>query len=286
MKYFSDKHLNDYNDEIPQKVWAGILSVINRHIVDGSIGFRFPELCQDGNAVCGTNEKNFYDTLKAHIPKCPWPLQPGEAPGLLVVLDLIEFTYKSIARPIQIEYHGFFKHHHLSFDEKIGKTEFRGEINTIFRRNNIPFIINISGTVERIPSETLNTLLENVFNTGDKVLDQLLHESTKKIKDPDLNERRIALEKLWDAWERLKTIESGRDKKSSTKAILDKAATERNYRQILEQEAIDLTEIGNNFRIRHSETGKIELEKESQIDYFFYRAFCLIYTLLKESHRF
>ena len=32
-----------------------------------------------------------------------------------------------------------------------------------------------------------------------------------------------ALEKLWDAWERLKTLEAG-DKKSSIKTLLDKAA--------------------------------------------------------------
>jgi len=38
-----------------------------------------------------------------------------------------------------------------------------------------------------------------------------------------LDVRRESLEKLWDAWERLKTVEPGGDKKAQAKALLDKS---------------------------------------------------------------
>jgi hypothetical protein len=66
--------------------------------------------------------------------------------------------------------------------------------------------------------------------------------------------RRESLEKLWDAWERLKTLEPGKDKKASTTALLDKVSSEPMFRAYLEHEATRLTEIGNTFMIRHTES--------------------------------
>ena len=48
---------------------------------------------------------------------------------------------------------------------------------------------------------------------------------------------RESLEKLWDAWERLKTVEPGRDKKASARALLDQATREPVFRQMIEDEA-------------------------------------------------
>ena len=91
--------------------------------------------------------------------------------------------------------------------------------------------------------------------------------------------RREALEKLWDAWERMKTLEPG-NKGESTKALLDKAATEPGFRDLLETEARKLTEIGNGFHIRHSETTQTEIQSDNQVDYLFHRLFALIWLVL------
>ena len=93
--------------------------------------------------------------------------------------------------------------------------------------------------------------------------------------------RREALEKLWDAWERIKTMEPGANKKASTKALLDKAATEPEFRKLIENEAQSLTVVGNKFHIRHSETAQIEIQSEDQIDYLFHRLFALIWLVLR-----
>jgi len=80
-------------------------------------------------------------------------------------------------------------------------------------------------------------LAVSVFRTGDPTLDGLLEASRQKILNRSLDVRRESLEKLWDAWERLKTLEPGRDKRESAGRLLDKAVAEPTMRARLEQEA-------------------------------------------------
>ena len=97
--------------------------------------------------------------------------------------------------------------------------------------------------------------------------------------------RKEGLEKLWDAWERLKTLEPGKDEKTQACALLDKASTEPNFRARLEREATELTEIGNNFMIRYTETTKTPINESAHVDYLFHRMFAMIRLLLKSSGR-
>ena len=52
------------------------------------------------------------------------------------------------------------------------------------------------------------------------------------------------------------------------------------FREALEGEAIALTNIGNNLRIRHSETSQEGLARSEHVDYLFYRMFSLIQLIL------
>lgn len=69
------------------------------------------------------------------------------------------------------------------------------------------------------------------------------------------------------------------------KALLDKAASEPTFRQVLEDEAVRLTKVGKDFMIRHTEVGKVPVEASLQIDYLFERLFSLVQLLLKASGR-
>jgi hypothetical protein len=90
------------------------------------------------------------------------------------------------------------------------------------------------------------SLKETVFNTGDAVLDELLEVSRQKFLHRSLSVRRESLEKLWDAWERLKTVEPGRDKQTQVKELLDRAATESNFRDRLEKRPESLRKSATN----------------------------------------
>ena len=112
-----------------------------------------------------------------------------------------------------------------------------------------------------------------------------LTDCWRRFLNKSLDVRKEGLEKLWDAWERLKTIEPGTDKKVMAQAILDKAATEPVLRERLELEAKELNFIGNNLMIRHTEVGKPPVSVSSQVDYLFHRMFAMIRLLLKSSGR-
>lgn len=143
------------------------------------------------------------------------------------------------------------------------------------------FELVVSGDIIRLGSPIFQPILNDVlFSTGDATLDSLLEDARRKFTNPDPKIRREGLEKLWDVWERVKTLEPGKDKRETTKKILDKAAAEPTFRKLLESEAKELTDIGNNFRIRHSETNKVEIDESEQVDYLFYRMFSLINLLL------
>jgi hypothetical protein len=67
--------------------------------------------------------------------------------------------------------------------------------------------------------------------------------------------------------------------------LLKKAAAEPNFCKTLHNEALELTRIGNDFTIRHSETYKVPLELSEHVDYLFHRLFALIRLLLRTTGR-
>lgn len=88
---------------------------------------------------------------------------------------------------------------------------------------------------------------------------------------------RDAVEKIWDALERLKTYYTSLDKKASTlKIVADMANGQAEFVGLFNAEFKALTDIGNNFRIRHHETSKIDITDTRHYDYFFNRCLSLI----------
>ena len=116
-------------------------------------------------------------------------------------------------------------------------------------------------------------------------LDGLLEAARTKFGDPDVTVRGEALEKLWDAWERLKTIEHGSNKSQQVTALLTNAVPEPNFRGKIDAEAHVLTGMGNEFTIRHFETNKQPLAESEYVDYLFHRMFALLWLLLKRTNR-
>ena len=296
MLYFSEREHGEsprINHEISPTVWGGISSLIQRRIDDGSFGKSFPEGCPDNPMWSyGVNGHSFTVAIKAEIPALAgearvWQFSSIDMPETTVILDVIEFCWEYVSKPEQGGYHQFFGHHHLNFDDGAGRAEFRGNINRIFRRNGVAFTLTEGGMIERTISETLSDELRPAnFRTGDAGLDELLKSARQKFLSPSADDHRDALEKLWDAWERLKTVDVG-DKKLGSQKMLDEAAgsNQPKFRDLLEREARSLTDAGNSLRIRHSETVQERLETSEHVDYLFHRMFALIHLILKTTGR-
>lgn len=281
--YFSEKELGARertSDAISLEVWHGLVRVMQTSIERGDFGEEFPDQCQDGIGIIGTSMKQMGRALKAEVPDAQWPLAEDTVPEIYVILDLIEFCHRHIAEPRKDTYHDYFRHHHLSFMKVPGQRAFRDQVNLIFRRNCVTFELGNDGAIIRlVPPVLRNVLGTTIFKTGDATLDQMIEQARHKFISPDSKIRRESLERLWDAWERVKTIHD-QDKKKSMSLLLNIAANEGKFRTKLDVEAKELTNIGNEFLIRHSETTQTPLERDEHVDYLFHRLFALIYMLL------
>lgn len=161
------------------------------------------------------------------------------------------------------------------------------DVNLLLRRNGAAFVLDNKGQAQRVlPQPIAETLGWVMFQTGDDETDRLLEAARLRFMSPKLEDRRDALEKLWDAFERLKTLEPGSNKKNQAEALLDHAASPGSgLRETLADEARLLTTIGNNFRIRHSETNQEAINRPEQLDWLFVRMFAFVRLVLKGSGR-
>lgn len=272
-------------DTLPEVTARGLLNLVQAKIDSNWFASRFPEQCYDKQGVIGTLDGAVENEIEALIPNISRPLlvninAPNEA-----LLDLVEYGAVRVAEPKNGIYHSGLKHHELRFNEKTGRAKFRDEVNQILARGGTTYELTPTGQIQRIGApEVRQQLIDLRPDTGDVILDGLIVEARALYMSHRSSDRKIGLEKLWDAFERLKTIEiPGGDKKSSVARLL-KHIPDEPVRTMIEDEMIALTNVGNSFNLRHHETGK-HLVPKAAFDYFFSRLSNVIIVLLRHSGR-
>jgi len=286
--YFSEREKGSLprdRREINQGFWNGFIVLFRRCVNEGYLTEKFPEKCGLYPYACYTHA--IYLALDAEIPSVEWHLKEDRVPQTLEVVDLVEFFYRYVSKPTRKERHESFEHEHiLAFDKVAGRQEYLSDVNRLFRRNRLVYELQANGQVQYIaPIVLREALISTTFRTEDPELNRLLELAREKFRDPALEMRREAVEKLWDAWERLKVIEEApnKDKKQRIIALLTKAVPQEKFRDHIEKEAAALNVIGNEFAIRHSE--KEVLNESDYLDYLFFRLFALIQLLLRRTKR-
>jgi len=289
--YFSDKE-NDPRprpkETISPQACRAIETKIKNLIAQDAFAKEFPERCPDGSVIAGTDTNALNAAMVGDIPSLEWenpgaPIFSCDTPEIPLILDSIEYVFRHIAAPIPKDYHEFYKHqHYIEFDSRKAQSKFLEEINLLFARNNIAYKLKNDGKIRRVLPPQLDELIQNTTQTssGEETLDQMITEACDKIRLPPSEAKQEALEKIWKAWERIKTIHSA-DKKRGIEQLLEQAAPEETFRGRLQREAEELTEIGNAHGIRHSETDQKPLGKPEQFDYLFHRMLAMIYLLLQ-----
>lgn len=159
------------------------------------------------------------------------------------------------------------------------KAPFQAAINDSLRKDNLSFRLSDSGLIElQADHEVLSPeIIANVDLVTEPGIHDLLREAIEKHMQPTVKAHRDAVEKIWDALERLKTYYTTMDKRASaSKIVCDMAAGDQNYIALFNAEFRALTDIGNDYCIRHHETNKIEIADPRYYDYFFNRCLSLI----------
>ena len=262
-----------------------------------NLAWKYPEQCPDGHGCCGIDHEQFRMDLRYEIPT----LYRDNADCIAIptvhynifssndeedeydqfaLLDLIEFFAANVRDVVVGSFHSYFGHHHLTCQNSRNVcAQFRDEINDIFRKTGLLYELNTDLQVERIVENSpltpaVESAIAAVKEAGAR---ELLQEAILLHRSPYPADIRDAVEKLWDAYERLKTYYTTMNKaKSAEKIVNDMAAGQAPYVTLFDTEFRALTKIGNDYRIRHHETDKVEITDVRYYDYFFNRCLSLI----------
>lgn len=290
--------------EIGPKDWVAIGIMIEAWLRRSELGIDFVHTCTDNGLPTEVDEQRFRKALGLVVegfdayfpvrtdlgnPRAPWDrADEGEPthPSTDDVFDALEWCAGQVGKIVARAHHSYMKHDHLSWDRPAGLAAFVEEINLIFSRRRLAYQMDRTGQISRVVDGPVGDAIRSArFVTGDRETDEKLALAVRRFLDRDYDAARASLEALWDAFERVKTLED-RDIKKGAGTLLDRAAGSPAEREILEAEMHALTTLGHKYPIRHHKVGGPSFGDGRQFrDYLFQRLYALIDLLLSRTDR-
>lgn len=304
MQYYTERHgmrrESKKTYEISTNEYAILFDCCDKYHIN--LAYKFPDACSDGRGICGLDYEKFWRDLSYEIPNLYRKDGRPDIPTIhrnifesenttdefdqYALLDYIEYIAYYCYDYTKGDYHSYFGHYHYTYNNKTRESfsAFRQEINDIFEKTGLLYKLSESGEIERvIENAILNEQIVQLANKTTEVgLKNLLEESISLFKRPNPEDIRNATEKIWDAFERLKSYYSTMDKKSSAQKIVSEVSNgQADIENLISDEFLMLTKIGNSYRIRHHETDKLEITDIKHYEYFFNRCLSLISLALQ-----
>lgn len=121
--------------------------------------------------------------------------------------------------------------------------------------------------------ETISFDLKSI-QINDVEFNKLIEKSFQLYKEAKFD---IATEKIWDAYERIKTYYSQLGTKGSAIKLIDVMGKNNvNYVEMLNKEFKELNNIGNEFSIRHHNTKQTNIDCKEHYVYLFHRCLSVL----------
>lgn len=298
MKYYTERNgirkpIEQTYDIDPSKYYV-LLGCCEKYY--DNIAWLYPKECDDELGCCGLDKYRLAAEMRYEIPDL-YISSYGliEAPGVAnntygagqnvekynqyALLDFIEFMYNNVHDINNSGFHKFYNHYHLlTMPSRKVMIEFLNDINSYFSKTGLLYHLNANGEVVRVIPNDVATpdIVNTVLSIKEEDTRSLLQEALILHRSHAQNAARDSVEKLWDAFERMKTYYSANKKESANQIIADMAGDSEDYRKLFDEEFTKLTIIGNDYRIRHHETDKINITDVRYYDYFFNRCLSLI----------
>lgn len=294
MSYYTERHgmraLIEKTYTITLDMYATLFDCCEKY--HNNIAWKYPEECEDGYVCCGLDWTKFNTALNFEIPSLyrnsngyigkpskNW-YRDSEEYDQYALLDYIEFIVQN-CKDVEVgNFHSYFGHYHLKFKQtRWVYSVFKSEINDIFTKMGLLYKLTDDKIIERIVENSPLTpdIEASISQVQEQGVRELLQEALVLYKQPYQGSRRNAVEKIWDALERLKTYYTSMDKKDSASQIVnDIAGGQASFVELFDEKFKALTKIGNNYRIRHHETDKIDITDDRHFDYFFNRCLSLV----------
>lgn len=264
------------------------------------LAWLFPLYCpDDGASIYSYNEHDLVSELKFDIPDLidnDAFIKPVIKEDVFTnekqlnynqyaILDFIEYVFQNIKDYREGYHHQFFNHAHIYFLEtNNSRTQFLGDVNKMFARTGLLYELKFNGEIERIVlnDSVVCEVRAEAISLQDKSLKDLIDDSISSFLKPGPKNMEHAVEKIWDAFERVKTYYVNLDKKASIAKLVETISEgQSDTGNVIDREFAELTKLGNEYRIRHHETNKIEFISDNHREYFFNRCLAILSLTLK-----
>ncbi|MCL2234931.1 MAG: hypothetical protein FWB98_00630 [Defluviitaleaceae bacterium] len=259
-----------------------------------NLSHQFPDWCSDypdNEVCCGLDEDSFNRKMKFIIPRLyedgyNWMRTPNEYSNYdqYSLLDLIEYIAKNGEDFEEMNWHSFHRHYHI---RHLGTDnffiEFQKEINGIFDLVGLLFVLTDDKNVERVVYNAILTpsVVNMVNDFQEEGIRELLKDAFHHYKQPHPSSRKTACEKIWDAFEYIKTYHADRKRKSSETEVIKTIGDKRQeFIELFDKEFKTLWAIGNRFDIRHKGTDVTQITNPLHHEYFFNRCLSLILLVI------
>jgi hypothetical protein len=243
-------------------------SLYQRYLEGGYFQEAFGYVCVDAGNVNGTLGSDIEASLFLAIRKSDmWPIEEKIANySEHDLFDIIEFLYDLVSKPTESYYHSWngCGHHHISFDQEIGRQEFRDEVNKLLQDYQNGYELSENGEVLIMAEPGLDELLQAPLPEYDSDNVSVRIEAAKlkfRRYSSSTEDRRDAIRDLADVLEflrpKLKTALNSKDEN-------------------------DLFNIANNFAIRHHNSDqKTNYDKDIWHNWMFYFYLSTIHASLR-----
>jgi len=204
-----------------------------------------------------------------------FPLDPKRILNDEHIFDLIEFFFNHVSKPVDVD----------KFDMAGARYEYTIGINRLFDNFNLSYELK-KGVVKDLHSKTIDKIvLSDSFQIPDSETQDMLNLAVEKFYSRNPEDKKIALEKLVDVYQRISSWED-KDKKKSIDKLLEKTSGgDDRIKEALGCDLNSIWKIANEFMIRHTEVGKIPITDNDFRDYLFYAYYnCIRLILIKYKY--
>lgn len=240
-----------------------ILKLINAREED----FDFEEKIAD--VICGNNEKFPYKKgyeLTAFFKNLGYNYEHDGGSRKLWVKDILKISNSYQIHKFLTE--GVFKKKYFVEAQK-DVTEAKQELAKIIEECYFS-----NQTIDISDAFGLNINNDILFNQNVHTSDSTFNDLIAKSKDFFIKgDKQTALEKIWDAFERIKTFNGITKKNFVAEIFSNNLSIDDND---INDEFKALTNIGNNYQIRHYETNKKPITNDKEKEYLYFRMLSLI----------
>lgn len=273
-----------------------LFAICERHF--NHMAYKYPERCKDDhNSIIGVSLEALTSDVVTEIPdiylddsnvlSSPCHCRFRSNGEYASILDLIEYVIRNY-RDVEITYHSYMRHNHITtLESKDTLGTFISEINETFKDKRLQYFVNEGGFVERIVQNDVSVmeLSATLKIIKDPTLSEMVEDAIFYYHHPHKRSRSTSLIKIWGAFERFKTLEEGNKSKSANKIVTMMSSDSSDFEDILNDEFKYLSDIGNNYIIRHTETDKIPLTCDEHHDYLFQRCASLLVLGLRMFYK-